>query len=53
MSFKVSYLGKEKTFTKRVKIVDLLEKEDRSIICARVNNRLRELTYEIADDAKV
>ena len=53
MSFKVSYLGKEKTFTKRVKIVDLLEKEDHSIICARVNNRLRELTYEIADDAKV
>ena len=53
MSFVVKYLGKTKTFDKRVKIVDLLEKEDKSIICARVNNRLRELTYELAADSNV
>ena len=53
MSFVVKYLGKEKTFDKRVKIRDLLEVEDKSIICARVNNRLRELTYELAADSNV
>ena len=53
MSFKLTFLGKEKTFEKKVRLLDLLEKEDKSIICARVNNRVRELTYEVYYDAKI
>ena len=53
MSFKVNFLGEEKTFSKKIKVCDLLQEENKSIICARVNNRLRELTYEISDNAKV
>lgn len=53
MSFKLQYLGKEKTFEKNVKLLDLIENNDKSIICARVNNRVRELTYEVYYDAKI
>lgn len=53
MSFKLQYLGKEKTFGKKVTLIDLIDNKDKSIICARVNNRLRELTYEVSDDAKI
>ncbi len=53
MSFKLKYLGQEKEFDKKVKLLDLIENNDKSIICARVNNRLRELTYEVYYDATV
>jgi len=53
MSFKITFSGKEKTFEKKVCLVDLIENNDKSIICARVNNRLRELTYEVSENAKV
>ena len=53
MSFKLQYLGKEKEFEKNVKLLDLIENKDRSIIAARVNNRVRELTYEVYYDAKI
>ena len=53
MSFKLKYLGQEKEFDKKVKLLDLIENNDKSIICARVNNRLRELTYEVYYDANV
>ena len=53
MSFKLKYLGKEKTFASKVKLLDLLDKEDKSFVCARVNNRVRELTYEVYYDANV
>lgn len=53
MSFTLKYLGKEKEFDKKVRLLDLLEKEDKSIVCARVNNRVRELTYEVYYDAKI
>ena len=53
MSFKLQYLGQEKSFEKKVKLLDLIDKNDKSIICARVNNRVRELTYEVYYDAKV
>ena len=53
MSFKLTFLGKEKVFEKKVKLHELIDNKDRSIICARVNNRLRELTYEVSDDAKI
>jgi len=53
MSFKIKVLGKEKTFNKNVRLLDLIDKDDKSIICARVNNRVRELTYEVYYDATV
>lgn len=53
MSFKLKYLGQEKEFDKKVKLIDLIENNDKSIICARVNNRVRELTYEVYYDANV
>ncbi len=53
MSFKLQYLGQEKTFEKNVKLLDLIDKNDKSIVCARVNNRVRELTYEVYYDANV
>ncbi len=53
MSFKLKYLGQEKEFDKKVKLLDLIENNDKSIICARVNNRVRELTYEVYYDATV
>lgn len=53
MSFKLKFLGKEKTFEKKVQLVDLIDSKDKSIICARVNNRLRELTYEVSENAKI
>ena len=53
MSFKLKYNGKEKTFEKKVLISDLVEKGNRDIICCRVNNRLRELTYYVEEDATI
>ena len=52
MSFTLKYCGQEKTFSKNVKLLDLVG-DDKSIICAKVNNRLRELTYEVYYDANV
>jgi len=53
MSFKLTFLGKEKVFEKKVQLFELIDNKDKSIICARVNNRLRELTYEVSDNAKI
>lgn len=53
MSFTLKYLGHEKTFDKNVRLLDLIDKNDKTIICARVNNRVRELTYEVYYDASV
>jgi len=53
MAFTLKYNGKEKTFEKKVQILDLIESNDESIICARVNNRVRELTYEVYYDATI
>jgi len=52
MSFKLKYLGKEQEFEKKVKLLDLVG-DDKSIVCAKVNNRVRELTYEVYYDATV
>ena len=49
MSFKVTYNGKTETFDKKVKVIDLLtdeQRKERKIISSRVNNLIRELTYE-------
>ena len=53
MSFTIEYNGKQKTFEKKVPCSELVEKGNRDIICCRVNNKLRELTYYIEEDAKV
>lgn len=53
MSFKLKYNGIEKTFEKKVLISSLVEKGNRDIICCRVNNRLRELTYYVEEDATI
>ena len=53
MSFTVKYLGQEKTFNEKVKIMDLIDNSDKSIICCRVNNRLKELTYWVDEDSKI
>ena len=54
MSFKLKFLGQEKEFDGRVKLLDLLPAEDKKkYVCARVNNRSRELTYEVNYEAKI
>ena len=52
MAFKVLYNGKEKTFDNPVSVLDIVG-NDRDIICAYVNHRVRELTYMIDKDAEV
>ncbi len=54
--FKVKIGDETKEFDKKVAILDLLnekQKKEKNIICAKVNNRIRELTYEIYYDAEV
>ena len=54
MSFKLEYLGTNKTFDKNVRLLDLIPAGDeKKYICARVNNRVRELTYEVYYDANI
>ncbi len=55
MEFTLKYNGKTETFSKKVVLEDLIkdENQDRHIICARVNNRVRELTYEVFYDAEI
>ncbi len=55
MSFTLQYLGKTETFDKKVRLLDLLGEKanDKEYVCARVNNRSRELTYEVYYDAKI
>ena len=53
MSFTVKYLGKEEKFEDKVKILDLIDNSNKDIICCRVNNRLKELTYYVDEDSKI
>ena len=41
------------TFKEKVALFDLVDQNDKSILVAKVNNRLRELHYEVAYDAVV
>lgn len=52
MSFKITFEGKVKTFDKPVRVLDLLG-SDNNFFCALVNNRVRELTYELTADSVV
>lgn len=53
MTFTLNYLGKTREFEKKVRLLDLIEGDPKAYICARVNNRVRELTYEVYYDANV
>jgi len=55
MSFTVKFNGKEKTFEKKIALLDLIKDEPncRDFICAKVNNRVREMTYEVYYDATI
>lgn len=52
MSFKITINGQVKTFDQPVSVLDLLA-DDHNFYCALVNNRVRELTYSITQDATV
>jgi uridine kinase len=52
MSFKIKYLGKEKTYDQKIPLLSL-SGNNFDIICAKVNNRIRELTYEVYYDAEI
>lgn len=55
MEFTLNYNGKTETFKKKVMLQDLIaeENQDKHFICAKVNNRVRELTYEVFYDASI
>lgn len=54
MQFTLNYLNTTKEFNKNVRLLDLIPEEDKKkYICARVNNRVRELTYEVYYDANI
>lgn len=56
MTFKVKFNGQEKTYEKKVALLELLTEEDKAkkvFLCAMVNNRVRELTYEVYYDSTV
>ena len=47
-NYKVSAFNKEFTFNKKVSLLSLLSEEDKKkYLCAKVNNRIRELSYEL------
>ncbi len=52
MSFNITFNGEQKTYIKPVTVLDIVG-TDKSIVCAYVNNRVRELTYILEKDATV
>ena len=52
MSFTITFNSVKKVYDEPVKVIDIVG-NDRSIVCAYVNNRVRELTYQIEADAVV
>lgn len=56
MEFTVRTNGEERVLTEKVALIDLLPEEERNarrFICAKVNNRVRDLGYELYYDAEV
>lgn len=51
--FTVEYLNLQKEFNHKVQLLDIINDDKKEIICAKVNNRIRELTYEVHYDAKI
>ncbi|MCD8209656.1 MAG: hypothetical protein LUC31_02435 [Coprobacillus sp.] len=52
MSFNVTFNGETRTYEDPVCLLDLVG-DDKSIVCALVNNTIRELTYTLRNDAYV
>ncbi len=52
MSFTLKFDGVSRTFEKKVKLLDLTD-NNKDIICAMVNGRVRELDYDVYYDADV
>ena len=52
MSFTVTFNGAQKVYDKPVSVLEIVG-EDRDIICASINNRVRELTYMVDKDSTV
>ena len=52
MSFNVTFNNQTKTYDKPVKVLDIVG-PSKDIVCAYVNNRVRELTYELTKDSEV
>lgn len=53
MSFQVRFDNKEYTIEKKVSLLSLIGSDRKDVICAMVNNRLRELNYEVYYDADI
>ena len=53
MSFIIKLGDKTLNFDKKVSLQSLIENEDKEFIVAKVNNRIRELSYEIYYDSEV
>ena len=52
MSFTITFNNQSKTYNKPLQVKDIVG-NDRSFVCAKVNGRVRELTYEINYDATI
>lgn len=52
MSFKVIFNNATKTYEKPVTVLDVVG-DSKDIICAYVNKRVRELTYQIKEDSEI
>ena len=52
MSFTVTFNGEKKTYEKPITVLDIVG-PSKQIVCAYVNNRVRELTYTIDKDSTV
>ena len=52
MSFNITFNGEKKTFEKPITVLEIVG-SDRDIVCASVNNRVRELTYVLDKDSVV
>jgi uridine kinase len=52
MSFRINHHGRTEIFDNKIALIDLVG-QDHDIICAKVNNRIRELSYEVYYDAEV
>ena len=53
MEFKVKFEGQELVCSKKTSLLSLIGSDRKDVICALVNNRLRELTYEVYYDAEI
>lgn len=52
-NYVVNVFGKEQIFSTKTKLLNLIEDNNKDYLCAKVNNRIRELTYELHYDSDV